>query len=41
MSRERKIAIIGGGVAGVSVALHLAHIGLDVTIFEKNSTLVD
>jgi hypothetical protein len=41
MSLQTKIAIIGGGVAGVTVALHLASIGLDVTIFEKNSSLVD
>ncbi len=36
-----KIAIVGGGVAGSSVAIFLAELGLDVTLFEKNTTLVD
>lgn len=36
-----KIAIIGGGVAGVTAALYLAQSGLDVTILEKKSSLVD
>lgn len=35
-----KIAIIGGGVAGASCAFYLSKIGLDVTLFEKNNTLV-
>ncbi len=36
-----KIAIIGGGIAGSSVALQLGRLGLDVTLFEKSSSLVD
>ncbi len=35
-----KIAIIGGGVAGASCAFYLSKLGLDVTLFEKNNTLV-
>ncbi len=35
-----KIAIIGGGVAGTSAALCFAGAGLDVTLFEKENTLV-
>jgi hypothetical protein len=41
MSRKRRIAIIGGGVSGVSSALALADLALEVTLFEKRSTLVD
>jgi len=40
--REKaKIAVIGGGVAGSSVALILGELGLDITLFEKKETLVD
>jgi len=35
-----KIAIIGGGIAGSSIGLYLAKLGLDISIFEKNSSLV-
>ena len=35
-----KIGIIGGGVAGASAAFYLSKVGLDVTLFEQNSTLV-
>lgn len=37
---SKKVAVIGGGIAGSSVALYLAQSGLDVTLFEKESTLV-
>ncbi len=30
-----KVAVIGGGVAGSSVAFYLASLGIDVTLFEK------
>ncbi len=40
MSKKVKIAIIGGGVAGATTALYLGQRGLDVTLFEKESTLV-
>jgi len=36
-----KIAIIGGGIAGSSIALYLSELGLDITLFEKKETLVD
>ena len=35
-----KIAIIGGGVAGATSALYLGKLGLNVTLFEKESSLV-
>ncbi|MEA3370456.1 MAG: FAD-dependent oxidoreductase [Campylobacterota bacterium] len=37
----KKIAIIGGGIAGSSVALYLSQLGLNVSLFEKKETLVD
>ena len=37
----KKIAIVGGGIAGSSIALYLSELGLDVTLFEKKETLVD
>lgn len=40
-SYEPSIAIVGGGIAGASVALYLSEIGLNVTLFEKKETLVD
>ncbi len=39
MSRA-KIAIVGGGVAGVTAALTLKNFDLDITLFEKQSSLV-
>jgi hypothetical protein len=35
-----KIAIIGGGVAGSSAALYFGQLGLNVTLFEKDSSLI-
>ncbi|BCD67327.1 FAD-dependent oxidoreductase [Nitratiruptor sp. YY09-18] len=35
-----KIAIIGGGVAGASVAINLHKLGLEPTLFEKKSALI-
>ena len=41
LSKEKaKIAIVGGGVAGASAALYFGQLGLDVTLFEKESSLV-
>ena len=34
------VAIIGGGVAGVTAALTLSNLGLNVTIFEANNRLI-
>ena len=41
MKDKAKIGIIGGGIAGSTVALYLGKLGLDVTLFEKKSSLVD
>ncbi|MEJ2468192.1 MAG: FAD-dependent oxidoreductase [Campylobacterales bacterium] len=35
-----RIAVVGGGVAGATAALYLGRLGLDVTLFDKNSSLV-
>ena len=35
-----RIAVVGGGVAGSSVALYLSELGVDVTLFEKSKSLV-
>lgn len=35
-----KIAIIGGGVAGASAALYFGQFGLNVTLFEKENSLI-
>ncbi len=40
MLKKAKIAIIGGGVAGSSTALYLGQLGLNVTLFEKEPSLV-
>jgi len=40
MLKKAKIAIIGGGVAGATTAISLAQMGLNVTLFEQNSSLV-
>jgi len=40
MDKKAKIAIIGGGVAGATTALYLGQRGVDVTLFEKESSLV-
>ncbi len=39
-TKKAKIAVVGGGVAGATIALYLSEIGQDVTLFEKNPTLV-
>lgn len=38
---QRKIAIIGGGIAGSTAAIHLSEMGLDVTLLEKGPSLVN
>ncbi len=40
MQSSQRVAIIGGGVAGSTVALYLAKQGIDVTVYEKNQRLV-
>ena len=40
ITNKAKIAIVGGGVAGSSAALYFGQLGLDVTLFEKEPSLV-
>jgi len=40
IDNKAKIAIIGGGVAGSSAALYFGQLGLNVTLFEKDESLV-
>ncbi len=40
MLKKSNIAIIGGGVAGSTVAIYLGQMGLNVTLFEKEPSLV-
>lgn len=37
---QAKIAIIGGGVAGASTALYFGQLGLNITLFEKDASLI-
>lgn len=41
LSSKAKIAIIGGGVAGSTIALRFAELGLDTTLIEKGPSLVN
>jgi choline dehydrogenase-like flavoprotein len=41
LSSKAKIAILGGGVAGSTIALRFAELGLDTTIIEKGPSLVN
>lgn len=38
--KEVKIAIVGGGVAGSTAALYLGQMGLNVTLFEQEKSLI-
>lgn len=40
-TEKRRIAIVGGGVAGATAAVHMAELGLDVCLIEKGSGLVN
>ncbi|MBA1421285.1 MAG: FAD-dependent oxidoreductase [Epsilonproteobacteria bacterium] len=40
INKKAKIAIVGGGVAGASAALYFGKLRLDVTLFEKEPSLV-
>lgn len=35
---DKKVVVIGAGFAGLSAATHLAHLGFQVTLLEKNTT---
>ncbi|MGB2740070.1 MAG: FAD-dependent oxidoreductase [Cognaticolwellia sp.] len=41
LSSPTKVAIIGGGVAGSTIALRFAELGLDTTLIEKGPSLVN
>ncbi len=41
LNSNAKIAIIGGGVAGSTIALRFAELGLDTTLIEKGPSLVN
>ena len=36
---QRRVAIVGGGAAGMMAAIHASLMGADVTLFEKNARL--
>jgi len=36
----KKVAIIGGGIAGSTIALHLAQLGVEIELFEAKESLV-
>ena len=38
-SKQEDIGVIGAGFAGLSAAAHLAKLGYNVTVFEKNETI--
>ena len=40
MSKNIKIAVVGAGIAGSSISIYLGKLGLDVTLFEKNESIV-
>lgn len=39
VATRRRVAVVGGGLAGVSAALHLAQRGFEVTLYEKETHL--
>ena len=40
MKNNIKVAVIGGGVAGSSISIYLGKLGIDVSLFEKNDSIV-
>ncbi|MDZ7766223.1 MAG: NAD(P)-binding protein [Melioribacteraceae bacterium] len=36
---QKKVAVIGGGLGGLSAAARLAVMGFEVDLFEKNETV--
>jgi len=41
LSTKAKVAVIGGGVAGSTIALRFAELGIDTTLIEKGDSLVN
>ena len=39
ISNQKKVAVVGAGIAGLSAAANLAERGFDITLFEKNDYL--
>jgi len=39
-TKQARIAIVGGGVSGATTALYLGQMGVDVTLFEREKSLV-
>ena len=39
--KSLKVAIIGGGVAGSTIAIRLATAGVQTYLFEKNASLIN
>ena len=37
--QQKRVAVIGGGAAGMMAAIHAAYMGAEVTLFEKNDRL--
>ena len=35
---DKRIVVVGGGIAGICAALHMAERGLPVTLLERNGT---
>jgi len=40
-ANKAKIAVVGAGIAGSTIALYLSELGLDVTLFEQGKSLVN
>ena len=38
-NEQKRVAVIGGGAAGMMAAIHAAYMGADVTLYEKNDRL--
>ena len=39
INTQKRVAVVGGGAAGMMSAIHAAYMGADVTLFEKNDRL--
>ena len=39
INAQKRVAVVGGGAAGMMSAIHAAYMGAEVTLFEKNDRL--